>query len=151
VKKKKFLTSKIGTPYQAPGFLLWRTYNQWHRSQSAALAKLGLTHVQFVLLASACWLEKQGELVTQILLANHASTDPMMTSQVVRTLEKRNYITRIVNKHDQREIVVSVTQAGKKLLKNALIEVENVDETFFQKLQSGQEKFVNFLKILIEL
>src|SRR5437870_13573109 len=125
--KKSFLTSKFDTPDKSVGFLLWQTYNRWHRIQSAALAPLGLTHVQFVLLAVTCWLEKQGESVTQIRLANTACTDPMMTSQVVRTLAKHGYITRIVNQGDQRERLLSATVKGKDLLKKALIAVENVD------------------------
>jgi hypothetical protein len=36
----------------SPGLLLWRATLRWQRRIVAALKPLGLTHVQFVLLAS---------------------------------------------------------------------------------------------------
>src|SRR3546814_15453085 len=38
-------------PENSPGFLLWQVTNQWQRRLRATLEPLGLTHVQFVLLA----------------------------------------------------------------------------------------------------
>ena len=43
-------------PGESPGFLLWHTTMRWQRSMAAALHPLGLTHMQFVLLASAWWM-----------------------------------------------------------------------------------------------
>ena len=49
-----------------------------------------LTHVQFVLLTSLWWLaDHEDRPPTQARLAQHAGTDPMMTSQVTRKLEAR--------------------------------------------------------------
>ena len=46
----------LATEYEAaedsPGLLLWQVTNRWQSAQRAALKPLGLTHVQFVLLAS---------------------------------------------------------------------------------------------------
>ena len=51
-----------------------------------------LTHVQFVLLTSLWWLgDHEDRPPTQARLAQHAGTDPMMTSQVTRKLETRAY------------------------------------------------------------
>jgi hypothetical protein len=71
----------------SPGFLLWQLTNLWQQRMRSALAPLGITHVQFVLLASVAWLENSDKLVSQASLSRHAHTDVMMTSQVVRTLE----------------------------------------------------------------
>ena len=60
----------------------------------AALRPLGLTHVQFVLLASTWWLtDVAHETVTQRRVAEHAGTDATMTSQVLRALEARGLVT----------------------------------------------------------
>lgn len=40
-------------PATSPGFLLWHVTLRWQRAITAALRPLDLTHVQFVLLASA--------------------------------------------------------------------------------------------------
>ena len=71
-------------PDSSPGFLLWRTTLRWQRAVAAALKPLGLTHVQFVLLASVWWLTEQArtpaDLPSQAQVAAHAAVDVMMTS-----------------------------------------------------------------------
>ena len=80
--------SAHASAWDSPGFLLWHATLRWQRAMRAALAPHDLTHVQFVLLASAWWLGEQGEQPAQRRLAEHAGTDAMMTSQVVRALER---------------------------------------------------------------
>ena len=89
-----FFGSKFDNPGNSPGFLLWQVSHAWQRAQCAALAPLDLTHVQFVLLAGVGWLQQGNELVTQAKLSRHAGTDPMMTSQVVRHLERQELLVR---------------------------------------------------------
>jgi MarR family transcriptional regulator, organic hydroperoxide resistance regulator len=88
------LQTEFNEPNDNPGFLLWRVTNAWQRQIRAALEPLDLTHVQFVLLASLAWLSNQETSIPQVLLAGHANTDVMMTSQVVRTLEAKGYLAR---------------------------------------------------------
>ena len=80
-------------PGASPGFLLWRTTLNWQRAMATTLKPLDLTHVQFVLLASVWWLAGQAKLgaglPSQREVADHAGTDVMMTSQVLRTLERQ--------------------------------------------------------------
>lgn len=73
------LASEFGSADDSVGLLLWQVTNRWQAAQRAALKPFGLTHVQFVLLASLVWLTGD-EPVTQRDLAAHAATDPMMTS-----------------------------------------------------------------------
>jgi hypothetical protein len=54
------------SPADSPGFLLWRATLRWQRGIAAVLAPLGLTHVQFVLLACTSWLNAQGEDPNQL-------------------------------------------------------------------------------------
>lgn len=128
-------------PEDSPGFVLWRLSNTWQRAIRAALAPHGLTHVQFVLLATLSWLESQEwEPITQRKLADTADTDVMMTSQVVRTLEKAGYIARQAHPTDTRALVVTVTHAGRKKVQEALPDVEAVDRTFFAEHRSDLGK-----------
>ena len=46
-------------PGASPGFLLWHLTLAWQRAVTAALEPLGLTHVQFVLLATAWFLRQK--------------------------------------------------------------------------------------------
>jgi DNA-binding MarR family transcriptional regulator len=119
-------------PGQSPGFLLWRVTLRWQRATVAALRPLALTHVQFVLLASTWWLsEVAGESPTQRRLAEHAATDPMMTSQVLRALEARGLVTRTADPADSRVRLLGVTPAGAELARRAIGVVEAVDDEFF--------------------
>jgi len=118
-------------PNDSPGFLLWHATLRWQRGIAHALRPLDLTHVQFVLLACTWWLNKQGERPTQIALAAQAGTDIKMTSQVVRSLERKGLIEREVDQRDSRARRLRVTQRGAELAPRAIDIVEQVDAEFF--------------------
>jgi len=124
------LHTEHGDADESPGLLLWQVTNRWQQAQRAALKPFDLTHVQFVLLASLTWLDAAGP-VTQRALADHAATDPMMTSQVLRALEARKLVRRAPHPDDSRARAVSVTPAGAELANRANVAVEACDRTFF--------------------
>jgi len=121
-------------PSQSPGFLLWRATLRWQRGVAAALAPLGLTHVQFVLLACTWRLNEQGEDPTQVGLAAQAGTDVKMTSQVIRSLEKKGLVEREVDPVDTRARRLRVTRPGARLAPQAIAVVEDVDAEFFSEV-----------------
>jgi DNA-binding MarR family transcriptional regulator len=124
-------------PDISPGFLLWRTTLRWQRAVAAALRPLGLTHVQFVLLASVWWLSEQArspaELPIQAQVAAHAEADVMMTSSVLRTLEARGLVVRTPDAADGRVKRLAVTDEGRRRAVEAVAVVEAVDAAFFSR------------------
>lgn len=119
-------------PAVSPGFQLWRVTHRWQRAVVAALRPVGLTHVQFVLLASTWWLgTRPGGPPTQREIAGHAGTDPMMTSQVLRALEVRDLLARGPDPGDARVRRVTCTAAGDKLARRSIEVVEDADRAFF--------------------
>jgi DNA-binding MarR family transcriptional regulator len=119
-------------PEHSPGLLLWRTTLRWQREIRRALKPLGLTHVQFVLLTSTWWLDHEaGTPPTQRDLAEHAAIDPMMTSQVLRAVEARGFITRERDAMDSRAFRIRITDAGAELARRAVTIVERTDAAFF--------------------
>jgi DNA-binding MarR family transcriptional regulator len=119
-------------PGDSPGFLLWRASLRWQRLMTASLRPFGLTHVQFVLLASLWWLTKQaGERPSQRRLAEFATTDPMMTSQVLRALERKGLVVRSSHPTDSRARELGVTRDGEELARQAVKAVESADGEFF--------------------
>ncbi len=56
------LHSEFTDADDSPGLIIWRVTNTWQAAQRAALAPFGLTHVQFVLLASLSWLTKDSPI-----------------------------------------------------------------------------------------
>ena len=119
-------------PAESPGFLLWHATLRWQREIARALTPLGLTHVQFVLLASAWWLNQQGEEPSQVALAAFAGTDVKMTSQVIRSLERKGLVERDVDVSDTRARRLRVSRQGARLAPRAIATVEKVDADFFE-------------------
>src|ERR687887_363891 len=114
-----------------------------------ALAPLDLTHVQFVLLACAWWLNENGDVPNQVAVAAQAGTDIKMTSQVLRTLERKGLIEREVDSADTRARRVRVTKQGARLAPRAIAVVEAVDAEFFSELAPADA--VDFLSRVAQL
>lgn len=125
-----------GFPYSSawdrPGFLLWHATMRWQRAAAAALAPLGLTHAQCRLLCGVLWLrEHQRQWPSQRDLAEHTGVDAMMTSQVVRALEKSGLIERIADVRDARVRRLRCTRSGRSLAMRAIRLIEQIDDGFF--------------------
>jgi DNA-binding MarR family transcriptional regulator len=131
----------------SPGLLLWQLTNRWQAAQRAALKPFGLTHVQYVLLASLAWLDADAP-VSQKALADHAVTDPMMTSQVVRALADRELLERSPHPDDARAWALSISVAGSRLADRATRAVEQCDAEFFGALGTRLPRFVRDLRAL---
>jgi len=133
------LGSRFPAAAQSPGLLLWRVTNRWQAEMRAALAPHELTHVQYVLLASLTWLsDREPErLVTQADLATFAATDPMMTSQVVRTLERAGLVERLPHPTDGRARVLRPTVEGVAAARGATADVEAADAAFFSPVDAA--------------
>lgn len=126
------------TPEVSPGFLLWRASTLWRRAIEDVLKPLGLTHPQFVILAVVGWMTKEGDQVSQAVIAREAGLDPNTTSQILRGLQEKKLIERS-SSLDQRSKSPSLTERGAQLLAKALPTVEGADHLFFKsrKLKKG--------------
>ncbi|MGC9154880.1 MAG: MarR family winged helix-turn-helix transcriptional regulator [Ferrimicrobium sp.] len=131
--QKRRLASNFSTDQESPGLGLWRVSNRWQAHQRRALVPFGLTHVQFVLLASLVWLEGT-EPVTQNELARFAHVDPMMTSQVLRALEDKGMLRREHHPSDARARALVATPEGVAVANRANRAVEEADAAFFAPL-----------------
>lgn len=139
----------IERPEESPGFLLWHVTLRWQRNVAAALKPLGLTHVQFVLLASTWWLNTRDQKPNQAELAAQAGTDVKMTSQVIRTLERKGLVTREVDAADTRARQLVVTDAGKALAPRAIEAVEAEDRALLKPLSKADaHAFTDRLRLL---
>lgn len=143
------LNTAYPDPGSSTGLMLWQVTNSWQRAMREALAPFDLTHVQFVLLAVLTSLD-DSQPVTQKDLAQEAGTDPMMTSQVLRTLESKGLIARHSHPSDQRAKTLTPTQAGIKLVNRAIVAVEQADRTYFSPLNDAINDFTQALHALAE-
>jgi DNA-binding MarR family transcriptional regulator len=143
----RLLPSRLPGPAESPGFLLWKVANAWQRRQRAALQPFGLTHSQFVLLATATWFGAT-ETLTQARLAELAGVDPMTTSQIVRTLEAAALLERRDHPGDPRARAIVVTAAGRERARRAVVAVEETDAAFFAPVAS--DRLVKVFRALVD-
>ncbi len=122
---------------QSPGFLLWQVSTSWRSAIEAVLKTHGLTHPQFVILATTGWLTRNGASITQAAIGKMAKLDPNTTSQVLKGLEQKGWITRAASS-DARAKSIAVTAKGAELLREALPAVERADAHFFQALKAQE-------------
>ena len=134
----------------SPGFLLWQVTSLWQREIRKALEPFGLTHSQFVLLASCSWLAQQQEPVTQSHLAAHSKMDPMTTSTVLRTLEGKGLLHRLELASDTRAKSVALTLEGRRLVRQTVKIVEKFDQAFFSPLGNKLGSLNKALATLLE-
>jgi DNA-binding MarR family transcriptional regulator len=147
--KKEEQIFSVDSADQSPGFLLWQVTSLWQRGIRKALEKYDITHSQFVLLASTFWLSMQDQPVTQVLLSFHSKIDPMTTSTVLRTLQGKGLLMRQEHATDTRAKTVALTDAGKKLVKQAVKTVEQFDKEFFGMLGNKTAAFNKTLQSLL--
>ncbi len=139
------LAARDQSPATARGALLERVATHWLLELRAALAPLELTPAQFRLLVATAWLTAKGSGVRQSDISVHANADPVMTSEVLRTLESRGLLTRTAHPTDKRARSVTLTDTGGALADRAMRLVDTIDARFFD---SGMPEFRALAKAL---
>jgi DNA-binding MarR family transcriptional regulator len=74
----------------------------------------------------------------------------MTTSTVLRTLQAKGLVKRKEHETDTRAKTVGLTETGLKIIKQAIIAVEQFDKLFFGSLDQQTEDFNKKLMALLE-
>jgi DNA-binding MarR family transcriptional regulator len=91
------------------GFQMWRLVGIWQKKLNHVLRVSDLTHAQYLMLEALLWLSQENERVTQIDIARAVEIDPMMVSNLVRMLEKKDLLKRRNDKKDTRAKTLELT------------------------------------------
>ena len=102
------------------GSLVWRLSMKWRATVDRAVAPLGLTHAQYVLLASLYGLTRNGPAPSQRELADFASLEPIYVSKLARALEQQGLIVRTINPADPRAVQLALTPKGEETVEPAI-------------------------------
>ena len=122
--------------------------NLWGDCHDRALKRhYGLSHMQYAVLASVCWLiiYQSNKHITQSILAQHTKINPMTISQIFKVLEAKGYIVRTKHPTDVRAKVVNLTQEGRDLMKKAARTIWEVDNKFFSILGKHVDRLNSYL------
>jgi DNA-binding MarR family transcriptional regulator len=138
-------------PEQNPGFLIWQVSMVWQRKLKTGLDTIGITHAQFLLLAALQYLGTQKSIVSQQDLAKHCRIDKMMTSKILRTLQKKGLLTRKKNKMDTRAKTLTLSEEGESSLAKAFKIIDRVDGDFLVVLGLNSFSFQDDLRNLLKV
>jgi len=94
------------------------------------------------------WLRLLATAATR--LSQLTGSDPMTTSQTVRTLLANGLLERNAHPTDTRAKVISVTDAGRELAQEAVLVVEEVDRQFFLPLGEQRSSLVQFFQMMLD-
>lgn len=136
------LPFEFDRPEDSPGFLLWQTSISWQRQIKEALEPFEISHSSFVIMALLLWLDSNKIKPKQVLLANYSKLDKMTISKTLKKLSKDGLIEKSECIKDTRANKISLTQGGKHLMFRLVPIVENIDKSFYKKLD---EKDMNDL------
>ena len=106
-----------------PGHLVWRLSMKWRVAVDRALAPRGLTHAQYVMLASLYGLERAGRTPSQRELADHTGLEALYVSKLARSLDADCLIQRTRDTADTRTMRLELTAAGLETIQPAIEEV----------------------------
>lgn len=141
----QFPSKYQGSSDHSIGLSFIKVYNLWHRQIKSALSNIGLTHPQFVVIASLGYLAQFNQEITQVNIADKSDIDVMTVSTIIKNLEKKKLIKRTPSIQDTRAKSVQLTAEGTKLMMTAMEIVEEIDLRFFGQLGDQQDSFNQLL------
>lgn len=124
------------------GFLLWRVSTLWSSSTSAVLKPFGLTHPQFVILATIDRLKSKG--ASQEEIGRQVVLDPKTTSHLLRSLQVKGLI-----EPSQVTDEITLTSAGAEMVAKVLPVVVSADVAFFASIDLKNPQMVTLLQKLL--
>jgi MarR family transcriptional regulator, organic hydroperoxide resistance regulator len=110
------------------GSLVWRLSMQWRAAVDRAVALLGLTHAQYVVLASLYSLSLTGARPSQRELADYTGLEPVYVSRLARALEAGGMIDRTDDPGDPRAVELTLTAHGIDVVLPAIAVVRELHE-----------------------
>jgi DNA-binding MarR family transcriptional regulator len=113
------------------GFLLVHSAHGWVRCLEQALRPMGVTHLQFALMAATVLLETEGEIPHQGRLAAFTGFDRIMVSKSVRLLSKKGLLKRARHPSVPRGYHIELTGEGHATLDRARPLYDRATKNYF--------------------
>lgn len=137
-----------------PGYLVWRLSMKWRVAVDRAMAPLGLTHAQYVVLSSLLGMERAGQYPSQRELADHTGLEALYVSKLARALGADGLIQRTRDPADTRTVRLALTSRGREVVQPAIAAVQVLLDRLLAPLGGrggpGTAAFVRDLTALLE-
>ncbi len=124
-------------------FPTYAVANKILRRYQPLLKKVNLTYTQYVTMM-VMWEKEtvnEKELVSELYLQANTLTE------LLKKLEAKGYVTIAKDSHDKRNIVIKLTESGRKLKESAV----NVPKTLAEEHWLTDEEFKTFKDLLYKL
>lgn len=131
------------------GFQMWRLVAVWQRKLNQVLRNSELTHAQYLILEALLWLSQEHSKVTQVMVAKAVQIDPMMVSNLVKMLEKKQLVKRRHDKQDTRAKTLELTSKGQFLIKKVMPEVDKFDAQFYSSMKVNNKALADVVGDLL--
>lgn len=115
-----FSKSILPQPDEAVGFLLWRTLLVYQRRAEDVLADVGLTHLQFAVLATAGWLALSSPEVIQRHIVKQSGIKEAQVSLMIKALRMKGMLLQEAGLADPRVRAIRLTEHGARSLEAAI-------------------------------
>jgi DNA-binding MarR family transcriptional regulator len=115
-------------PGPTPGYLVWRLANKWRVAVDRAVAPWGLTHAQYVVVASLHGMGRAGERPSPRALADHTGLEALYVSKLARALEAAGLVARTRDPRDPRAVQLALTEEGEERALRAIDAVQELHE-----------------------
>jgi DNA-binding MarR family transcriptional regulator len=110
------------------------------------MSGIDVTTTQYTVLVAAA--EKEG--LSQQDIINATGIDRSTVSQVVQLLVRKGLVKRRRTRHDARAYAVSVTEAGREVLKTSEPIIERIEEALVEALPASRAKvFIANLRTIV--
>jgi DNA-binding MarR family transcriptional regulator len=119
------------------GFLLTQVSTTWKTAIHDALKPIGITHPQFVVLATLQELTQKNGYVNQVEISRTSGYDVNTLSHIIRLLAAKHFIIR-TRSHDERSKHAVLTSLGANILEQGLPLIDAADDAFFASLTTSE-------------
>jgi DNA-binding MarR family transcriptional regulator len=124
---------------------------KWRVAVDRALAPLGLTHAQYVLLASLYGLDRAGLRPSQRELADQTGLEALYVSKLARALDADGLIGRTRDPADTRTVRLTLTGRGREVVRPAITTVGKLLDRLLAPLGDDRtEVLVRELTLLLD-
>lgn len=124
-------------------FPLYAVSNMITRKYKPLLDKLDLTYTQYIVMM-VLWEKRR---VNEKFLCEALFLKSNTVTPLLKKLEAKGYIEKAKDSNDERNLVITLTQAGEKLQDDALC----VPETIAQEFHLTQEEAVGLYQVLYKM
>jgi DNA-binding MarR family transcriptional regulator len=143
----------VSETHATTGALVWRLSMKWRAAVDRAVAPFGLTHAQYVLLASLYGLSHTGARPSQRELADFTGLEPVYVSRLARALQAGGMIDRTEDPRDPRAVELTLTPHGLEVVVPAIAAVRALHEVLLAPLggaaSQGNRALVATLRALL--